>query len=452
MPSTPSLPSRTTIVISILAAVFALLFAAQIASPLRLNTDSYRFLSMALSASEGHGFLVDGKPDVYPEGYPAMLAVLLHLGLGTAPWINALSMASVLAAIVAFHRILMRDPSLPDVSRKVLTLLPLASWIWVKHSIIPVSENAYCAISLCAILALTLAWQTRGPASAGWLFLGLALAIWAWRIRTVGVSLLVTGGIAVIWHPDIRALPKRIVTQPEYRWVIGAFAAVAITASGAFMLHTRHGAGATPSDTASYFQHLHSAGESSNPVSSLSVAAQAHATELGEAILNVPAARFPSLKAVFTGVGAVGALFVILGLPGMARRLPLLATYTVTYSAILLIWPFYDPRFLMPVWPAYALSIWIAAGRWRDHAGARCVISACTAVFLVLGMVALGFSTRLSLSGKHFAQIYGDGSTRDSYLVAFGLADSATAPGADPRLVRMLQRLEPLATPATPPR
>ena len=62
-------------------ALVAISFLVQIVSPLRLNADSIVLLSMTDSAVHGGGFTLDGQKTVMPPGYPALLAVLVRVGL-----------------------------------------------------------------------------------------------------------------------------------------------------------------------------------------------------------------------------------------------------------------------------------------------------------------------------------------------------------------------------------
>ncbi len=400
----------------LLVLIFVALYGVQIASPLRLNTDACRFLSMALSAASGHGFLVDGKPDVFPEGYPVLLAGLIRLGLGSARWINAFDILSSLAAAFAFYALLERLPG-----RSFVALLPLASWVWIKHAIIPLSENPYCALSFGALLALKRTWETRGSKeAAGWLALGLLLALGAWRVRSVGVSLL--GAVAftgaAVWLPRSRKV-----------CVLLAVGVLLAAAAGAVLWHWKVSAAARQGRPDYFLQQ--------RAVSALTV--EAHTDELGEVVLNVPATRFPGLRCAFLGVGALALALAAAGLPRLARFSPPLAAYLVLYTGILLFWPFYDPRFWMPIWPVLALAMGLACRRGRRFAAGYLVY------FLALGLVALAMSARLSLSGVRFARLYGDQSVRNAYLAAFGMPPDASAPPAEERWVRLLRRFEPLA-------
>jgi hypothetical protein len=49
----------------------------QLAAPLRLNTDSYRLLSIAVSAVERSGFVVEGRSEQCPTSGPRYLGLAM---------------------------------------------------------------------------------------------------------------------------------------------------------------------------------------------------------------------------------------------------------------------------------------------------------------------------------------------------------------------------------------
>lgn len=73
-----------------LTALIAACYCLQMLSPLRLNTDSTRLLSMAASAHAGEGYLVDGNIDQFPNGYPAVVRVMLRAGIANSSSLVAL--------------------------------------------------------------------------------------------------------------------------------------------------------------------------------------------------------------------------------------------------------------------------------------------------------------------------------------------------------------------------
>ena len=375
-------------------------------------------------------------PNVFPEGYPVLLSGMIHFRLDSARWINAAGIFSVLAAVIAFSALLARDPALSSEVRTLLVLIPLASWVWIKHSILPLSENPYCALSYLALFALLSAWQASGWRAAGWLILGILLSVGAWRVRSVGVSLLGASAFTSLGHPMIRSRRSRLCL------VIAVM--LALAAGGGWMWHRERGAVAVQDHPGYLLEQQQAAGHAGLPAliaSSITL----HIRELGEVFLNIPATRFPRLQLAFPVAGLFLLAACLSGFPTLARRFPPLAVYAAAYSAIILVWPFYDPRFWMPLVPILALCAWYACERWHAVLVVRLGIAAYAAVFLALGFLALGISTRLSFSDQRFPDLYGDGTLRDSYREAFGLAAKGTSQNADPRYVHILRRFEPMA-------
>ena len=77
---------------TLLLVIVALAYCLQVVSPLRINTDAYRLLSMAVSASEGNGYLVDGQPDQFPNGYPFLVKIMLMAGIADSASLVALNL------------------------------------------------------------------------------------------------------------------------------------------------------------------------------------------------------------------------------------------------------------------------------------------------------------------------------------------------------------------------
>ena len=92
-------------VIVILAAVYIL----QIATPLRLSTDTVVLLSSAESAARGGGLLYQGHPTQYPPGYPTLIAALMRLGIAHVWLIVGISVGSILLGLAAARFFLLQE-------------------------------------------------------------------------------------------------------------------------------------------------------------------------------------------------------------------------------------------------------------------------------------------------------------------------------------------------------
>lgn len=65
--------------------------------------------------------------------------------------------------------------------------------------------------------------------------------------------------------------------------------------------------------------------------------------------------------------------------------------------------------------------------------------------YLSLGGVAIIYTTRLSLSGKNFSEVYGDGSMQMTYRFAFRNGYPVDMPKVQCRHLKLLRVFEPLA-------
>jgi hypothetical protein len=417
--------------------IFVALYVLQIFSPLRLNTDSGRFLSMAISAVDGHGFVANGQPDAFPEGYPLLLAGLIRSGLGSTLWINTFNILCVLGSVLLFHRILALRPAVDQPARMVLCLLPLASWVWIKHAAIPLSENPYLLLSMAALLLASHAHLAAAGCSWVWWLGALLLALATYRVRTVGITLVAAIGVVAI-----RPVTWYVATKKRRPAI--AFAGALFLIAVLTLVWRWFQAAPAASPSSSYLAQAR-VGRENGWLPYLASSFGSHLRELGEMFLNLPASRFPSLGPLFSIAGAVGFSVFVVGIPRLARRFPVLAAYAGLYAALILVWPFYDPRFWMPLFPVMLLCGWLALENAISHAAMRGVLMVWVVAFVALGLGAQLLNVQISLAGPQFPLLYGDGTTRDTYRVAFGQIAASDASVIDERALRLLLRFEPRA-------
>jgi hypothetical protein len=129
-------------------------------------------------------------------------------------------------------------------------------------------------------------------------------------------------------------------------------------------------------------------------------------TGFGQLIVNLPLSRFHALAPVFAGTGFVAATLLIL-----ARQRPvrfqITDIYLAFYVAILAFWPYDSPRLWMPIVSLIAAHVVAALARVRNIGIRRVFVRAYAAWFAVTGIVALAYTTRISLSGENFRRRYG---------------------------------------------
>ena len=83
------------------------LYLASVSHHWYISSDSALYLLLAKSLSNGEGYAVWGRPHVnVPPGYPAMLAAMMHVGLGDMWWLNLAMTACGLAAMWFGYKLL----------------------------------------------------------------------------------------------------------------------------------------------------------------------------------------------------------------------------------------------------------------------------------------------------------------------------------------------------------
>jgi hypothetical protein len=150
--------------------------------------------------------------------------------------------------------------------------------------------------------------------------------------------------------------------------------------------------------------------------------------EWAEIAVNIPVSRVPpTLASLFPLLGVAILLVAVFSLWVRRRNWGAGDVYLIAYSAILMVWPFNDNRFWLPVIPFFIGSIVEVATRYASRVGLlRWAAVLFAFAYVTGGVIALGYSTRLSLAGPEFAGLYGSPEMQNAYREAYGLpADSS---------------------------
>lgn len=420
-----------------------LAYLAQIATPLRLDTDAEELLDLAASAADGHGFLHHGTRGHLPLGYPAAIMILDRAGLGAAWVFVALNVACVALALACARDLYRRAFDLPPVQADLLCVLSLLSFPLVKHVTLSTSDVPYLGLSMLTLWLLVRA----GSASRNirWILLAAALAVAAAAIatRTIGIALLLPIAAALVHQkPSGRALGLFV---SRHRWLVGSLALGGMVAAAVIF----------PSAVRIRLEIAFAQYAEAGFLPTIANILSHRLTEWGSLAINLPASRLPQAATFFLPVLGLAVLIVLArGIWLRREKAGVLELYLVAYCALLCLWPssmnarFWVPMIpLLAAWAVLALRGVSASLWWR---GLR---ASYVAGFATAGLLALAFSTRLSFSGAKFSERYGDTTYRNSYRAAFGREIEPVDPPADPAAIRLLQRYEPLArTTAAPPR
>jgi hypothetical protein len=412
-------------------------YLLQMLSPLRLNTDAVVFLTLGESAASGHGFLFRGHSTHFPSGYPMMLAGLDCARLGVSWAFIGLNCLLAGAAVFSSYLLYKRAFGVSGQTAEFLCALLLLCWVLIKHVTLPTSDVAFLGWTSMALLAYDQAERTRNS-KRGWaLIAAAALVIASVATRTVGIALLP----AFLWAcllPHLQSWSLKSRFSDLIAWGKGhILLLLAVIGLLLFALV----AGAELVFRLAYVREASEVFSSfGGPVSAFSWIVKHRLLEWGELATNVPAAKIPAIASrLVPFVGALALGFVLCGLSLRWRKIKSIEIFFLAYLFVLLCWPYHDARFLLPVVP---LAIgWLTMLSTRLSPKWRVAMAMWAALFAITGVLSLSYSTRISLSGNQFPEVYGnDERMKSTYHAAFG--QSVEPAEVDSDMLALLKRYE----------
>jgi len=413
---------------NILLTILAIGFLLQIFTPLRLNTDAVTLLSMADSAAHGGGFLDDGEKSVFPPGYPAMLAVLLRLGLAH-PWvIVSLNMLFLSFGLYAAYCLLNAEFFADRTVAIMICCLFLLSYVVVKHSTMPLTEGPFFMCSMSCLLFMSKAADVASNryfvVLVGAALLSAAAAI---TIRRIGIAFVPPLAITLLRSRQFQSLWKRLASRSK-AVVLMVSGVVAVAAVGAFVF-------------TSNWRVFISDAKARYRIVPLSLLPWYRLKELGELFVNFPANRMPvAVQGVVPWLGVPLFLLLVAGLAARRKSVSSTDVFLVCYAIILFAWPYYDARFWWPVIPLLVAYSLLAVQRFKIPPA---VVAAYCVWFAILGFGVIAYSTRITFSGCGFPDRYGSGDLAPTYRAAFEWCREDAEPGkVNPRVLRLLREYQ----------
>ena len=423
-------------------------YLLQIFSPLRLNGDSATLLAMAVSAEQDHGYLVNGHSTQFPFGYPLVVKTLLQTHVANSMLLIILNLVFLMVGLVAMRSC---TKAIKVTGGFLLPMiLVLSSWVMVKHVTIPLSEFLYVGVSLLSLQFVMLFWVQSGDRKWWYLALALFFGFVALQCRTVGLSLFPVFIITVCLHQNTAPVRAWLVAQ---RRLLGALAGGSIILVCGFWFWIR-----TTSWYELQFIGANSYGKTMQGIYQGKTLAKVLGNslywfmlEFGTIFTNMPRHKFPQLRSIYLGWGILSWSMVLYGawLLLRGRRLIPVVAYFCSYSLVMFLWAGHEERLWLPLFPVLAVLFLSAVDALMDRwPFLRYPFRSYLVIYVVLGAVSLGYSTRISLSGREFGEVFGDGTTRMTYRYAFKNGKKVDLSQVDQGSVRLLRIFEPLAKPA----
>jgi hypothetical protein len=145
-------------------------------------------------------------------------------------------------------------------------------------------------------------------------------------------------------------------------------------------------------------------------------------------------------KLIFTLTGIVFFIGLAWVLFIRKNKVPFIVkAYLAFYTVLMFDWPFYDPRFWVPVLPLIA-AVLAQLPLPKTRAPRMLAIAFCT-VYCMLGVAAVGYMTYTSLNKKVMVRTQANGVYRNEYeTVLFGKPLSDTARHIDPDALSIIRR------------
>lgn len=393
-------------------------------TPLRLHVDMLRYFAIKDCVELGCPADSDAAKDYLPWGYTALLLLLSKCHLlhsFTLVFINCLYLFGGLY--------LVKKMIGPGSNAGLFLLLVLLNWTMIKFVMHPLSEMQYLFFSMLCLYFFCNYASTKNLSS---LLFSFAAGGLAFLTRSVGISLIAALVAGLIW-----LYRKELLVLIRKNKVLVILMAVLVIGVAFFsrqlgldhytsVFHKQFTEGVTPGTILKW-----------------------HFTEWSELFFNISIVKLFS----YLSASIARLLFFIMGIVILAvfcwllftraRGIPfILKAYLVLYTILMFEWPFYDPRFWVPVFPlVVAVIIRSVPSGLNSKGRMRVVALVITGVYLVLGIVSAGYLTYTSLDRRVMARTHANGVYRNEYeTVFFGEPQSDTARHIDPAVLSVIRR------------
>jgi hypothetical protein len=367
-------------------AALAVMYLVQVATPIRLDTDSVRYLMIAIGIADG----VQVDNIGAPSGYPALVGALIRAGLGSTPWIIGLNVVFIGGGLIALWQ-LSRHHEL--IVRQWTILLSLLSFSMLRAVVMPNTEPVYFGISLVALAAMDAAISEQSRRRFLYIAGALVLTVFAVTVRLVGVSLIPALVMTIV--ATLPIIGRRAARRSAVMVVIAVIAGTAVAA----IVVSEQG-----TLTRYLFESKAIRGFPALDIAVRQLRFMLRGMEV--VFINAPLPRLYASRTVFPWLGILPMVF-LLGTVRRAKWRPPVSIYVISYGLILLAWPFFARRLWLPILPLLILHAGAALRTFTLPRWGRRVVAAYIAFFILTGVACLGYITRITLAGKKFRAEYG---------------------------------------------
>jgi hypothetical protein len=363
------------------------LYLLQLVAPLRIDNDSVAYLVAAIELAD-HGL---PSTSSLPVGYPALVAVLIRAGLASAQSLMMVNLLSIAAAMGALWWIA-RDRPRPI--RLAAVAMSLLSYPILRSAIMAQPDALALALILGAVAVTTSITSARTLKNLSLMMVAGALTAAACATRMAAVVLV----LPLLWCLLQIAAPGG--DRRKQLWIAGGLVIASLLGLGVVIALSEAGTLARyQADAAKVLSHMGLQYPVDRVISMF--------FGMGEMTLNAPVTTLPDSVRVPLGIFGVIPLSLFLYTWRRSEWKPQVAIFAGAYLMMLAVWPFYVSRLFIPVIPLILLHFVTVVAATRNRRTSRLVGLGFIACFTVGGLLSLGWTTRVSLAGEHFRQVWG---------------------------------------------
>ena len=399
----------------ILITLLIVIYFVNFFTPLRLTNDTVRYLTIKESI-ENH-ISVD---DYLPYGYVFFLFFLSKLHLLHSITVPILQFLYLLGALFFVKKLFPKTNSLFFIA------IMLLQWTTMKYVITFLSEMQFMFFSTGTIYFFQRYREKRTMSSLLFMLLFLIVSI---LTRTVGIVLIPALLLSML-------LPASLSWKEaiyRYRWIITVFILFGVAAF--FFQNTLR--------VSDYFELF----LRRDPLHVVKNNFINHLADWAAVFLNLSYSKIPLASAhVVTMIYfVIGLLFFILVVFLFMKSKKLIPTpvklYLVFYSIIIFFWPYFDPRFWVPIVP-FLIAILMQAVKLISPR-MRIVVSAYFICYTMAGLASIGYYTYTSLN-KHALSEKQDASIWQNEYEQYFFGRPITHPDAKVRekIIRILEKYD----------
>jgi len=404
----------------------ALVYLAGCLTPLHIHFDSIRYYNIKDCIEYGCAPGSFAATDYLPYGYTGLLIGLSKLGVLNSFSIVFVNCVFVFAGLYFVYKIFAGQ-----IHPFLFAVLALFNWTVIKFVTHPLSEMQYIFFSCASLYCFHLYTKKKSYLQLGLAFLFCILTV---LTRTVGISLLPALVLGVAWQYKNEL--KRIVQKNK----VLLLAIVAVGIAGIVFFASK----LKITDYTNLLKGPLEKGVGNFIGENL----KNHFTELTEVFFNTPSSKLMGYLPGSMGKG----LFVVLGVIifgwlmyntfSKKSNIPFyIRMYLLFYSVIIMNWPYYDPRFWVPVLPL--LVVVILQTPFNSKGWLKGLSRVYLAGYLALGLFAAGYSLYVGMDKERFAQKQASGVYRNEYeTIFFGKPLSDTARKVDGEVLNILRKYD----------